>query len=132
MDTQTIIASMSVAVNRLVEAFKLGILSRYPDMPIEQRKAALLVVSMIAGILVALVTPGSADVFNRSFLGDNPLAAQILLGVLLAFGSEVVFWALKLTESLSKAVTPNTTTETESVTVEKTVTTPVQPTGTQG
>lgn len=109
MDNSALLASMSVAINRITEGFKLSVLSRYPNMTDEQRKGAMLVVSVIAGILVALVTPGSAEVFRGSFLSDYPLFSQVVLGLSLAFGSEVAFWLLKIMSAVSGVTAPKTT-----------------------
>jgi hypothetical protein len=102
----TVVLGASVAVNRFVEFIKPYIdkLGFSEDV----RKGVLVLVSVLVGILIALLSNGAVNIFT-SVPALPPIAGQILTGVLAGFGADVLnafvkllYWRDNLPASASK------------------------------
>lgn len=103
MDDTTLVLALAAAVNRTVESFKLLVLSRF-TLSDSARKGVLIIASALVGIVVMLFWPGASDQLLRgTVFAQYGVASQVLFGVALGFGSEFLFWLLKLAALLGNA-----------------------------
>lgn len=96
MDDNALILLMVGAVNRLAEAFKMVVLDRF-QFSDNGRKIIMLLVSALFGLLVMLFWPGAFEQLARgTVFGQYGATSQVLFGLALGAGSEVLWRLLKL------------------------------------
>lgn len=96
MDDNALILLMVGAVNRLAEGFKLFVLDRF-QFSDNGRKVIMLLVSALFGLLIMLFWPGAFEQLSRgTVFGQYGMISQVLFGLALGAGSEVLWRLLKL------------------------------------
>jgi hypothetical protein len=98
METETI-ATMLIAVNAATEAFKRAI-SRFDKIDEYTKSALYFLFSLLAGIFVSFMTNAAPQFFERTLLANYPIAANILLGLALGYGSKATYFLMDLLANL--------------------------------
>lgn len=131
----TLLGGISVFANRISEAVKATLHSKYPDMNPDTVSAIALMTSIVSGIVGALVlNVNILALLPASPYTQNipPLAGVLLAGCIASFGSEGLHWLLDLLAAgRNRIEAPATTTTVVAGSVEEVntplVTTPPAP-----
>lgn len=87
MENLSLVSGGAIAVNRFVEALKpyidkLGLADN-------TRKGVLILIAVLSGILIALLSNGAINLFAVIYAMPT-LLGQILTGIIIGFGSDIV------------------------------------------